>query len=36
MQLLLEYVKPTCQNYHERKSDEYNFNMEIDTKMLIF
>ena len=26
MELLLKYDKPTCQNYHEKKFDEYNFN----------
>ena len=26
MQLLLKYDKPTCQGYHEKKFDEYDFN----------
>ena len=33
MQLLLKYVKPTCQNYHERKFDGYNFNWKLIYKL---
>ena len=33
MQLLLKYVKPTCQNYHERKIDGYNFNWKLIYKL---
>ena len=29
MQLLLKYDKPTCQDYHEKKFDEYNFNWKL-------
>ena len=34
MPLLLKYVKPTCQNYHERKFDGYNFNWKLIYKLL--
>ena len=33
MQLLLKYVKPTCQNYHEKKFDGYNFNWKLIYKL---
>ena len=29
MQLLLKYDKPTCQDYHEKKFDEYDFNWKL-------
>ena len=29
MQLLLKYVKPSCQNYYERKFVGYNFNWKL-------
>ena len=33
MQLLLKYVKPTCQNYHERKFGGYSFNWKLIYKL---
>ena len=33
MKLLLKYVKPTCQNYHERKFYGYNFNWKLIYKL---
>ena len=33
MQLLLKYVKPTCQNYHERMFDGYNFDWKLIYKL---
>ena len=46
MQFLLKYDKPTCQDYHDKKFDEYNFNWKLiyriprfaryETKMCIF
>ena len=32
-QMLLKYVKPVCQNYHERKFDGYNFNWKLIYKL---
>ena len=32
-QMLLKYVKPGCQNYHERKFDGYNFNWKLIYKL---
>ena len=32
-QLFLKYVKRTCQNYHERKFDGYNFNQKLIYKL---
>ena len=31
--MLLKYVKPVCQNYHERKFDGYNFNWKLIYKL---
>ena len=33
MQLLLNYVKPTCQNYHNRMFDGYNFTWKLIHKL---
>ena len=33
MQLLLNYVKPTCQNYHKRMFDGYNFTWKLIYKL---
>ena len=33
IQLLLKYVKPICQIYHERKFDGYNFNRKLICKL---
>ena len=33
MQLLLKYVKPACQNYHERRFDGYNFDWKLIHKL---
>ena len=46
MQLLLKYDKPTCQSYHEKSFDDYDFNWKfiyripriatLETKIRIF
>ena len=33
MQLFFKYIKPTCQNYHDKKFDGYNFNWKLIYKL---
>ena len=34
MQLLLKYDKPTCQSYHKKNFDDYDFNWELIYRIL--